>query len=197
MLRARRPLSARASSVLRSGAVQSGFRLQPAALQRPRAAVVQRAPVRHLSDGGKGLSAADFILRYPLPKVPEEPPAFLKPLVDFGVNYINAIHSVTGLPWWATIITSAVVMRVAFLPLTVYQYRKGALQARLQPHFQYLQGQLNALKIAPHERLAQFATKKRQLLKQHSYGAVRRWIPLVAQLTGVISLALANRRSVG
>jgi membrane protein insertase Oxa1/YidC/SpoIIIJ len=39
----------------------------------------------------------------------------------FIQSYVSTIHSMTGLPWWATISASTVFVRMAMLPVVHFQ----------------------------------------------------------------------------
>lgn len=44
-------------------------------------------------------------------------------LVEYTQNFVLSVHDITGLPWWATIICTTVLLRTTVtLPLAVYQY---------------------------------------------------------------------------
>lgn len=43
--------------------------------------------------------------------------------VNLAIQAIDAMHHVTGLPWWATIPLAAVTVRTALMPLTLQQVR--------------------------------------------------------------------------
>lgn len=43
--------------------------------------------------------------------------------VNLAIQGIDALHNMTGLPWWATIPLTAVTIRTVLMPLTVQQVR--------------------------------------------------------------------------
>jgi len=45
---------------------------------------------------------------------------------DIAAKGILQLHEMTGLPWWGTIVATALIMRVSFLPLTVITQRNAA-----------------------------------------------------------------------
>jgi membrane protein insertase Oxa1/YidC/SpoIIIJ len=187
MLRAR-PLIAR-SGALRSSLLRAGSALRPES-KRSGVALV---PSRALSDGNReGLS--HYLIQYPLNIDSFAVPDFAKPLVDFGVDAMTAMHSSLHLPWWATVVLSAVTLRAVMLPLTVYQFRKAMSVGRLQRHLQLAQAAANQVASTPIERLMTFTKKERALLKKYRYGEIRRWWPIMVQLAAMITMGVSNRR---
>lgn len=51
-------------------------------------------------------------------------------------SFLTGMHEMTGLPWWATIMSTGLLMRFALLPLGVYTVRNTAKMAELKPHIE-------------------------------------------------------------
>lgn len=59
---------------------------------------------------------------------------------------LEVLHNVSGLPWSLTIVSFAVGMRVALLPLTVQQLRGTVLSNNLKPEIQARQAEVQRLR---------------------------------------------------
>ncbi|KAJ3103352.1 Mitochondrial inner membrane protein oxa1l [Physocladia obscura] len=59
-------------------------------------------------------------------------------------NFLEAVYLTTGLPWWATIATTTVFIRIALLPFVVKSQRTGAMMANLKPLIAPIQTELKA-----------------------------------------------------
>jgi len=51
-------------------------------------------------------------------------------------QFLYSMHDLTGLPWWATIMGTGLLMRGVLLPLGVYTVRNTAKMATLKPHIE-------------------------------------------------------------
>eukprot|EP01116_Phalansterium_solitarium_P023565 TRINITY_DN8329_c0_g1_i1.p1 TRINITY_DN8329_c0_g1~~TRINITY_DN8329_c0_g1_i1.p1 ORF type:complete len:455 (-),score=92.33 TRINITY_DN8329_c0_g1_i1:146-1510(-) len=74
-------------------------------------------------------------------------PAVVEPSwYDFAVRGLQWVHETSGLPWWATIVSTVVVLRVLVLPLQVLVMRNSALMSHLQPKMEEITKKITAAK---------------------------------------------------
>merc|ERR1711962_1221502 len=89
----------------------------------------------------------------PLPPLPEIAiPAFEMPFAELGLNswwpsgwvqwMLEHCHTTFGLPWWGSILLSAVVLRIVTFPLFVYSQKTVAKNSRHQQKFVELQQEI-------------------------------------------------------
>ncbi|PVD39543.1 hypothetical protein C0Q70_02178 [Pomacea canaliculata] len=63
--------------------------------------------------------------------------------IGYAQNVLESIHSVTGLPWWASILVTTVLLRsLVTLPLTIYSMHIIARVEQLQPEIAKLSQEL-------------------------------------------------------
>lgn len=43
---------------------------------------------------------------------------------DLALQLLDSIHMLSGLPWWATIVTATFALRSALLPVALYSVRR-------------------------------------------------------------------------
>lgn len=89
------------------------------------------------------------------------------------------VHDTTGLPWWATIILTTVVLRTAItLPLTVYQFK---IMGRLEKISKEMQGIFEELKMETGMAIKKFNLNEQQAKAIFAVSAKKQWTKLVVR----------------
>jgi YidC/Oxa1 family membrane protein insertase len=76
---------------------------------------------------------------------------------------LEAIYLTTGLPWWATIVATTLVFRLALFPIVVKTQRAGAMMNNLKPVIQPLQDEMNR-----HQKAKDHAAMQTTMLKMRA-----------------------------
>lgn len=90
---------------------------------------------------------------------------------------IVSVHDVSGLPWWATIILTTVVLRTAVtLPLTVYQFK---IMGRLEKISAEMPGLIEQLKKEMPMAVKKFGLDEPRAKALFAHSARKQWVKLV------------------
>lgn len=106
-------------------------------------------------------------------------------------NYFELVHVYTGLPWWATIVTCTIVLRVALLPL----FFKGAINnAKMTPIQPKLTKILEEVRVcdSPARKNALIAERSK-LMKEHGVSVGKSFLAM-AQLPFAYGIFQALRK---
>lgn len=93
------------------------------------------------------------------------------------------VHDVSGLPWWATIAITTAGVRLAFVPLQIYQSKSIAKLALIKPQMTELSDQMKAASAKGTEKGLQDAERARQQLQAlFEHHQVKPWMSMVGAL---------------
>lgn len=125
--------------------------------------------------------------------------------VGDGIEHIQGaligFHSVSGLPWWATFASSAVLVRVPLLPFVYYQLRASARMAKASVELSYVYQLLTRRRrellrgdISSHIRATvTFLDATTAILRLHKAPLSAIVAPMTLQLSCFWTLVVANR----
>lgn len=117
----------------------------------------------------------------PLPNLgltPTIPGPFVQSLVDIVTNW----QALTGLPWWGSIATLTVLVRLLTLPINLKQVQSSGRMMNAQPDLQMLRARMDAAKAAGEEVIPSLhAQQVREIFLRHR-----------ASPFGTMGLALAS-----
>lgn len=107
---------------------------------------------------------------------------------------LEAIHVTTGLPWWAAIAATTVIIRTCMLPLMIKVQRNNARVANINPDVQRIMNNVNEAKKAGDQiAIAKYSQQAQQLFKDNEcHPAKSLMLPLV-QAPVMISFFMALR----
>ncbi|KAF0690375.1 Aste57867_18210 [Aphanomyces stellatus] len=99
------------------------FARRPALMLRHAAPFSSQAPPPALVDGSHVSASSPLVTEHlaALGDAPVQSDPWL--IVDVAQNVIEAVHTTTGLPWWATFGLTAIAVRGSLFPLLVYQIK--------------------------------------------------------------------------
>ncbi|KAI9318485.1 60Kd inner membrane protein-domain-containing protein [Dichotomocladium elegans] len=107
---------------------------------------------------------------------------------------LEALHVMSGMPWWATIATATVLVRLALLPLMIKIQRNNAHMMNLNPEVTRL---MNNLKTAQQEGdsvgVGKYSGELQALFKKHNCHPMKSLGLPVIQMPVMISFFLALR----
>ncbi|TDH74270.1 hypothetical protein CCR75_006345 [Bremia lactucae] len=103
-------------------------------------------------------------------------------LSDLAIRSLDIVHSTTGLPWWATIVATTIVVRTAFFPLAVKTMRNAANMKRIQPEMDKLRELMNANPTRDPETTKEFQRKCTALMKKHDVRPLKSVLMPLAQI---------------
>ncbi|KAF4322367.1 hypothetical protein BBO99_00002984 [Phytophthora kernoviae] len=103
-------------------------------------------------------------------------------LSDIAIRSLDVIHATTGLPWWATIVATTVVVRAACFPVTVISMRNAAKMKPFQAELEKLQGSMEANPQYDPESAKAFQAKYKGLMKKHGVNPFKSILTPLAQL---------------
>jgi YidC/Oxa1 family membrane protein insertase len=112
--------------------------------------------------------------------------------VSLLVTLLDTIHLSTGAPWWATIIGSAVAMRLCLIPLTAVSARSTAKLALLKPDLERISAELKAATTTKHKQAVQL--EMADLMKRNGAHPLKPLGAGLAQAPFMITFFMALRR---
>jgi YidC/Oxa1 family membrane protein insertase len=93
--------------------------------------------------------------------------------------FVEQVHSLSGLPWWAAIMCVTIVSRVLVMPVNISSLRNSLRLKRIIPQVADLQTQMSNVN-EPEERRLQAARQLRELFRLHHCSPLHHlWVPLV------------------
>lgn len=102
----------------------------------------------------------------------------------YFMQLLDSIHVNLGIPYWEAIAVTAVMIRVALLPLTLNSIRTGARMQKMQPEL----GALNARYIdkeggaVPKERAQEYALEYKELATKYQVNPLRAFLMPLFQI---------------
>ncbi|XP_013414928.1 mitochondrial inner membrane protein COX18 [Lingula anatina] len=95
------------------------------------------------------------------------------PCVDFGIRYLEWVHDVTGLPWWGTIISAAIIAKLSIFPLFWYSVYKRAIYQSVHQKLA-VKRQLVDQNLYHMQRVMGFSDKERKQELEDSFKTLRK-----------------------
>ncbi|CAK4675730.1 hypothetical protein LEN26_019934 [Aphanomyces euteiches] len=104
-------------------------------------------------------------------------------LSELAIRTLDIVHATSGLPWWATIIATTVVVRAAFFPISIMSMRNSARMSILQPKLEKLQAEIKDSPDAyDPTKMADFRKRAKALFKEHKVTPFRSFLMPLSQL---------------
>lgn len=114
------------------------------------------------------------------------------PIVACMGELLHFIHDTTGLPWWATLFASGLIIRVGLAPLQIYQARISAGMSGLEPHFMVLD---QKMRHAPKtfKTSLDIARIKWRMYTRHGCNPWKLLPPALVQIGAFVAMAISLR----
>ena len=147
-------------------------------------------PSDFVSDLDLTSSSLDGITTESLTQGIDEHFGFLKQLgLDFGwgptavyETILESVHLATGTPWWGSIMLTALLLRVAFLPLVIRAADTAARVATLKPLTEPINERMKEAKATRDMEALNVATQElRQLYQRGNIKIIRMFFPALGQ----------------
>eukprot|EP00743_Colponemidia_sp_Colp-15_P001203 GILK01001322.1.p1 GENE.GILK01001322.1~~GILK01001322.1.p1 ORF type:complete len:424 (-),score=42.10 GILK01001322.1:58-1284(-) len=161
------------------------------------------AAPRHNMLQSRSMSSQDATSTVPLPATPlpvsvppatpvvvDEHPELLQSPVALVCDFLTYLHTVGGLPWWASIAACTLLIRICTLPVAVASIRNARRMANFQPELQKLRDKLtkvmadSAQNRTPIQAQMDFQRETQELMAKHnvspwkSFGTALTQIPI-------------------
>lgn len=115
---------------------------------------------------------------------------------DLALRFVDSIHAVSGLEWWASIALATVLMRALMFPLFVSQKRNTTRMQLAQPEMLRLKNRYDS--IPAHQKTdaaAQtFAAEMRALYAKYDANPLKSLAPMLTTIPVFMSFFFALRR---
>ena len=122
---------------------------------------------------------------------PTTSPAFW-PLTDNAIFLVQNVHEVGGLPWFAAIAGTTLLMRTLLVPLAVHSMKNAAKLAKVQPEMAKVQ---ERMKNARGDEAKQaHAQEMRDFMGKHGVNPLMTILPIVAQMPIFMSFFFGLQR---
>lgn len=109
-------------------------------------------------------------------------------------NTLEAVHTTTGLPWWATVAACTLTARACLLPVIVYTMKNGAKMALMKPEMDAVQARFKAEQRTDPTAQARFQRDAQALMTKYDVHPARMLIGPLSQAPIFISFFMATRR---
>ena len=109
-------------------------------------------------------------------------------------NTLEAVHTTTGLPWWATVAVCTLTARTCLLPVIVYTMKNGAKMALMKPEMDAVQARFKAEQRTDPTAQERFQRDAQGLMKKYDVHPARMLLGPLAQAPIFISFFMATRR---
>lgn len=107
---------------------------------------------------------------------------------------LEAIHVTTGLPWWAAIAATTLIIRTCMLPLMIKVQRNNARVANINPDVQRIMNNVNEAKKAGDQMaIAKYSQQAQQLFKDNECHPAKSLLLPIVQAPVMISFFMALR----
>ncbi|KAF0770898.1 hypothetical protein AaE_002518, partial [Aphanomyces astaci] len=104
-------------------------------------------------------------------------------LAEIAIRTLDVVHATSGLPWWATIIATTIVVRSAFFPISIMSMRNSARMGILQPKLQKLQDEIKSSPDAyDPAKMTEFRARAQALFKEHKVRPFMSFLMPISQL---------------
>ena len=126
-------------------------------------------------------------------------PPLLEPVFNAVQAALEAVHAAPGMPWWLTIVASTVVVRTAFLPLTVRQMHAGVRYARTaKPEADKLSAALSKARrhATDLQPLLLYGRGMRAVLRKHRCNPAAMFGGTLVMLPSFLVFVLTTRRMI-
>lgn len=114
------------------------------------------------------------------------------PLTDNAVYLVQQVHEMAGLPWFAAIASTTLVMRSLLLPIAVKSMKNAAKLAEVQPEMAKIQERLKNAR-GDEEKQA-YANEMRGFMKKHGVNPIATFLPILAQMPIFMSFFFGLQR---
>ena len=122
---------------------------------------------------------------------PQASPAFW-PLTDNAIYMVQNVHEVGGLPWFAAIAGTTLLMRSLLLPLAVKSMKNAAKLAKVQPEMAKIQERMKNAR-GDEEKQA-YANEMRGFMSKHGVNPIATFVPILAQMPIFMSFFFGLQR---
>ncbi|KAF0693912.1 Aste57867_15164 [Aphanomyces stellatus] len=104
-------------------------------------------------------------------------------LAEIAIRTLELVHNTSGMPWWATIIATTIVVRSAFFPISVMSMRNSARMSVMQPKLEKLQTELkNSPEAYDPAKMKEFRARAKALFDEHKVQPFMSFLMPVSQL---------------
>ena len=109
-------------------------------------------------------------------------------------NTLEAVHTTTGLPWWATVAVCTLTARTCLLPVIVYTMKNGAKMALMKPEMDAVQARFKSEQRTDPTAQARFQRDAQALMTKYDVHPARMLFGPLSQAPIFISFFMATRR---
>ncbi|ETW02906.1 hypothetical protein H310_05370 [Aphanomyces invadans] len=104
-------------------------------------------------------------------------------LAEMAIRTMDVVHAMSGLPWWATIIATTVIVRSAFFPISIMSMKNSARMGILQPKLEKLQNEIkNSPDAYDPAKMTEFRARAQALFKEHKVRPFMSFLMPISQL---------------
>ena len=114
------------------------------------------------------------------------------PLTDNAIWLVQSVHEQVGLPWFAAIASTTLLMRTVLLPLAVKSMKNAAKLAEVQPEMSKVQERMKNARTD--EEKQAHAKEMRNFMSKHNVNPLATFVPILAQMPIFMSFFFGLQR---
>lgn len=114
--------------------------------------------------------------------------------VTLMYNLLDTVHTMSGLPWWATVASCTLTARFCLLPVIVYTMKNGAKMALMKPEMDAVQARYKAEQRSDPGAQPRFQRDAAALMSKYDVHPMRMLLGPLCQAPIFISFFMATRR---